>query len=313
MIFDPPTAADGNGRDADATDPGDYVNASEATDDCGAHDSSWHGTGVAGVIAANTNDGAWTAGIDWAARILPVRVLGKCGGYDSDIVDGIAWAAGLPVPGVPPNATPAQVINLSLGGEGACPAVYASVAAAAYGGGITRAIVAAAGNEQDDVSKHVPANCPGFYAIASTTNAGNLASYSNSGARIDLAAPGGTLNPRLAGANVLVLSNAGYTTPEKDSISTVGGTSMAAPMVSGTISLMLAVAPHLTFDQVHSILVSTVTPFPGGSDCTTDRCGAGIVNAEAAVRAALNFRRRPLRITKGCGGTRPQVPNPAGA
>ena len=211
MIFDPPTAADGNGRDADATDPGDFVNASEATDDCGAHDSSWHGTGVAGLIAANTNDGAWTAGIDWAARILPVRVLGKCGGIRLGYRPRHRVGRRTPVPGVPPNATPAQIINLSLGGEGACPAAYASVAAAAYGGGITRAIVAAAGNEQDDVSKHVPANCPGFYAIASTTNAGNLASYSNSGARIDLSAPGGTLNPRVAGANVLVLSNAGYT------------------------------------------------------------------------------------------------------
>ena len=127
MISDPGAAGDGNGRDDDASDPGDYVLPSEATAECGASNSSWHGTGVAGVIAANTNDGAWTAGIDWNANVLPVRVLGKCGGFDSDIVDGIAWAAGLPVPGVPANPTPAQVINLSLGGDRACPAYYLAV------------------------------------------------------------------------------------------------------------------------------------------------------------------------------------------
>ena len=286
MISDPDMAADGDGRDADASDPGDFVTASEATGDCPAHDSTWHGTSVAGIIGANTNDGGWTAGIDWAARILPVRVLGKCGGYDSDIADGIAWAAGLAVPGAPANPTPAHVINLSLGGIGSCPVIYASVAAAAYAQGVTRAIVAAAGNSTTDVAGATPANCPGFYAIASTTSTGGLALYSNFGAGIDLSAPGGTLNPRLPGANVTVLSNSGATTPEADSIADEGGTSFAAPMVSATISLMLAIAPNLTADQIHSILVTSAKPFPDGSSCTTDKCGAGIVDAGAAVRAA---------------------------
>ena len=112
------TANDGDGRDADASDPGDFVLGERGDDDCprivqrvarderGRHHRREHRTTA-----------IWTAGIDWAARILPVRVLGKCGGYDSDIVDGIAWAAGLDVPGVPANPTPAQVINMSLGGE----------------------------------------------------------------------------------------------------------------------------------------------------------------------------------------------------
>jgi serine protease len=286
MISDPGVAVDGDGRDADASDPGDYVSASEATADCGVRDSSWHGTSVAGIIGANTNDGAWTAGIDWAARVLPVRVLGKCGGYDSDIADGIAWAAGLAVPGAPANPTPAQVINLSLGGSGSCNPIYASAAAAAYAHGTTRAIVAAAGNSAADVADDTPANCPGFYAIASTTSSGGLASYSNFGTGIDLSAPGGTLNPRLAGSNVTVLTNSGPMTPVADSIANEGGTSFAAPMVAGTISLMLAVAPTLTPDQIHAILVTSVKPFPDGSDCTTDRCGAGILDAGAAVRAA---------------------------
>jgi serine protease len=287
MIGDPKTANDGNGRDADALDPGDWVSASEATGDCPAHNSSWHGTAVAGIVGANTNDGIWTAGIDWAAKILPVRVLGKCGGYDSDIIDAIAWAAGLAVPGVPVNPTPAQVINLSFGGDRQCPAIYPLVINAAYANGRTRAIVAAAGNEADDVANHAPANCPGVIAVASTiVISGNLARYSNFGPGITISAPGGTFVPSLPTQGALVLSNSGATTPLDDSFASEGGTSFSAPMVSGTISLMLSVAPSLTPDQIVSILTSTAKPFPAGSDCTTDRCGAGIVDAGAAVRAA---------------------------
>jgi serine protease len=287
MISDPVEANDGNGRDADASDPGDYVLAGEASGDCRASSSSWHGTGVAGVIAANVDDAAWTAGIDWNARILPLRVLGKCGGYDSDILDAIAWAAGLAVPGVPPNPTPAQVINLSLGGDQACPAYYPPVIAAAYAHGVTRAIVAAAGNESDDVAGHAPASCPGVIAVASTTTSnGALARYSNFGAGITISAPGGVYVPSLPSQGTLVLSNSGKTFPQDDTLANEGGTSFSAPMVSGTISLMLSVAPSLTPDQVVSILAATASPFPAGSTCTTAICGAGIVNAGAAVRAA---------------------------
>lgn len=288
MISDVFTANDGGARDDDATDPGDWVLASEATAGCLAHDSIWHGTSVAGIIGANTNDGAWTAGIDWNAKILPVRVIGKCGGFDSDLVDGIAWAAGLPVPGVPANPTPAQVINLSLGGTQSCPPAFPLVAAAAYAHGVTRAIVAAAGNESQDVSSDSPANCSGYYAIASTTRySGKLSNFSNFGAGITVSAPGGAANFRTPADSVLVLSNTGTTIPANDTVVSEGGTSFSAPMVAGTISLMLAVAPQLTPDQVHAIIVSTAKPFPATSDCTTDRCGAGIVDAGAAVRAAL--------------------------
>ena len=287
MISDPVVANDGDGRDADALDPGDWIAQSDQTGelaDCDIRSSTWHGTSVAGVIAANPDDHAWTAGIDWHARILPVRALGRCGGYDSDIVDAIAWAAGLPVPGAPPNPTPAQVINLSLGGTGGCPRAYVDAAAAAYAHGVTRAIVAAAGNDNEDVANHPPANCPGFYAIASTTASGSRAGYSNFGAGIDLSAAAGSLSSSLR--NIIVLSNVGATTPAGDSLRNEGGTSFAAPMVSATVSLMLSVAPNLTSDQVHSILVTTAQPFPGGSNCLTDGCGAGIVDAGAAVHAA---------------------------
>jgi hypothetical protein len=249
--------------------------------------SEWHGTGVAGIIGANTNDGIWTAGIDWNARLLPVRVIGKCGGRQSDVIDGIAWAAGLDVPGVPLNPTPAQVINVSLGGSGGCPAIYRGVAAAAFARGVTRAIVAAAGNEAQDVANDSPASCPGFLAIASTTGVGGkLAAFSNFGAGITVSAPGGSTNFRTPADSVIFLSNTGTTIPVADTITNVGGTSVSAPMVSGTVSLMLAVAPWLTPDQVRAILVDTAKPFPLTSDCTTDRCGAGILDAGAAVRAA---------------------------
>ena len=289
MISDPAVANDGDGRDPDASDPGDWLLAGEITGafaNCKFAWSSWHGTSVAGVIAANTDNHVWTAGIDWMARVLPVRALGKCGGYDSDIADGIAWAAGLSVPGVPPNSTPAQIINLSLGGKSSCSPIYPYVAAAAYSHGVTRAIVAAAGNDAEDVSGTAPANCPGYIAVASTSLAGNLAKYSNFGTGIDISAPGGTFNFSVQGEAIIALSNSGITVPADDSFRVVGGTSFSAPMVSGAISLMLAVAPYLTPDQIHSILVGTAKPFPDGSDCTTDRCGAGILDTGAAVRAA---------------------------
>ncbi len=130
FIADPKVANDGDGRDPDPSDPGDWITVADLADPafsgggCMVENSSWHGTGVAGVIAATGNNGIGNAGLDWSARIQAARVLGKCGGLDSDIVDGIAWAAGLPVPGVPANAHPAQVINLSLSGPGPCPQIY---------------------------------------------------------------------------------------------------------------------------------------------------------------------------------------------
>jgi len=287
MIFDPKSANDGDGRDPDPSDPGDFVLASEATSDCKQTFSTWHGTAVSGIIGANTDDGIWTAGIDWAAKILPVRVLGKCGGYDSDIVDGIAWASGLDVPGVPTNPTPAHVINLSLGGPEPCPPIYPLVMDAAYAHGVARAIVIAAGNDSTDVANASPASCRGAIAVASTTLAGNLAAYSNFGAGITLSAPGGSFAAGFG--SIIALSNTGATTPQDDAITHTGGTSLAAPMVSATVSLMLAVAPSLTPAQVRSILTSTAKPFPSGSDCTTSRCGAGIVNTDAAVRAAAGM------------------------
>ena len=199
FISDLFTANDGDLRDADASDPGSWTTQSDIFSSIHcfyAHvqNSSWHGTAVSGIIAANSNDGIWTAGIDWAARILPVRVLGKCGGWDSDVIDGIAWAAGLPVPGVPPNAHPAQVINLSFGTPQACTPAYQDAVDAALSHGVTRAIVAAAGNDNGGVGE--PANCDGVISVGATKVAGIRAPYSNFGPTLTISAPAGDdMNP----------------------------------------------------------------------------------------------------------------------
>jgi serine protease len=290
FVSDATMANDGDGRDADATDPGDWVTQADKDGpfrgaDCAIANSTWHGTAVAGVIGANGNDHAWTAGVDWSARILPVRVLGKCGGTFSDIIDGIAWAAGLPVPGAPTNTTPAQVINLSLGDDtaSACGAAAQSVIDAALAHGVTRAIVAAAGNDGANVAVHSPANCKGVISVGATTSTGNLAGYSNSGTTLTISAPGGQY-PQFDG--IYAPGNTGKTVASSDSILIYNGTSFSAPMVSGVVSLMLAVAPDLTASQVTSLLTSSATPFPPLSTCSASLCGAGIVNAQNAVRAA---------------------------
>jgi serine protease len=290
FISDPVIANDGDGRDPDASDPGDWVSQSDKSgplngQGCSIANSSWHGTAVSGVIGANGNDHVWTAGVNWSVRILPVRVLGKCGGSFSDILDGVAWAAGLDVPGAPTNTTPAQVINMSLGDASTslCGAAEQSVFDSALAHGVTRAIVIAAGNDSDNIANHVPANCSGIISVAATTSAGSLAAYSNYGETLTLSAPGGQY-PQSDGIYALV--DSGKTTPAGDSFTISDGTSFSAPMVSGVISLMLAVAPNLTADQVRSLLVSSAKPFPPLSTCSTSICGAGIVNAQAAVQAA---------------------------
>ena len=289
FISDPVVANDGDGRDADASDPGDWITRTDLTsshtfDGCAIENSSWHGTSIAGIIAANGNDGVWTAGIDWAAKILPVRVLGKCFGDDSDIIDGIAWAAGLPVPGVPANSTPAQIINLSLGDYNECAPAYQQVIASAFAHGVTRAIVAGAGNDRIDASYHTPSNCPGVIAVAATNSIGGKASYTNFGATITISAPGGDSFAGFDG--IELLTNLGAQAPTDDGVYLANGTSFSAPMVSGVVSLMLAAAPTLSASQVSALLASSAKPFPPGSTCTTVNCGAGIVDTHAAVQAA---------------------------
>lgn len=281
FINDTLVANDGGGRDADPSDPGDWItsaeNASGYFAGCGASDSSWHGSHVAGTIGAASNNNFGVAGINWVSKILPVRVLGKCGGYDSDILDGMKWAAGLSVTGVPANPNPAKVINLSLGGSGACDATQQSVINSIVAAGTT--VVVAAGNSNDDAAGYNPASCTNVVAVAATGQVGERAAYSNYGAVVDIAAPGGNMSFENDPAGVLSTLNAGTTSPGGDNYIYYHGTSMAAPHVAGIASLVMSLIPSATPAQVSQIMRNTVKAFPGGSTCNPSICGPGIASA----------------------------------
>ncbi|MEP7329591.1 MAG: S8 family serine peptidase [Betaproteobacteria bacterium] len=280
----------GNYRDADASDPGDWISADDrnglfASSECVIEDSTWHGTSVMGTIGAIADNGNDITGVDWKAKLVPVRVLGKCFGSDADIADGVAWAGGLNVPAAPVNANPAHVINLSLGGPGACQSFMQETVDKVFAHGVTRAIVASAGNQASG-AVHSPSSCNGVISVAASTFAGNRAGYSNFGPRMDIAAPGGN---GVAGSayNFLVLTNLGKTVPAAEGTQYFAGTSFSAPLVSGVAGLMLAVAPDLSPAQLRDLLKSSAKPFPAGSTCLEAGCGAGLLDAPAAVRAAL--------------------------
>ncbi|HJW46373.1 MAG TPA: S8 family peptidase, partial [Lysobacter sp.] len=231
FIGDTAVSNDGNGRDSDASDPGDWVTANQCGGTHAAQNSSWHGTHVAGTIAAVTNNAKGVAGVAYGAKIVPARVLGTCGGYDSDIADAITWASGGTVSGVPANANPAEVINLSLGGSGACGTTTQTAINGAVGRGTT--LVIAAGNDNVNVSNASPANCANVIAVGSITSTGARSSFSNYGTLIDIAAPG---------SNILSTLNAGTTTPGAETYASYNGTSMATPHVAGVVALIQAVA-----------------------------------------------------------------------
>ena len=282
------TGNDGNGRDNDARDPGDAVTASECGDGQ-ASNSSWHGTHVAGTIAAVTNNGTGVAGVAFGAKVVPVRVLGKCGGTTSDIADAIIWASGGTVSGVPANPNPATVINMSLGGGGACNQTTQNAINSARSRGTV--VVVAAGNSNANAANFNPASCQGVITVAAVGRNGGKASYSNFGAVVDVAGPGGSGS---GANNILSTLNAGTSAPGADSYQFYAGTSMATPHVAGVVALMLSRNNQLTPDLVETRLKSSTRTF--AASCS--QCGTGIVNALAAVTAA------------GSGSTTPTDPPP---
>lgn len=295
FISDALVANDGDGRDDDPNDEGDWVNAGDCGDGVPTQNqpSSWHGTHIAGTIAARTNNEVGVAGIAWNAKILPVRVAGKCGAYVSDIVDGMRWAVGLDVEGVPHNPNPAQILNLSLGTTGRCTPTFTEAIDAVRARGVT--IVAAAGNENEDAGLHSPASCPGVISVAATRRDGGRAYYSNFGPTVDVSAPGGELfdsafRVGTASNGVLSTLNSGQTEPGTDTYDFYQGTSMATPHVAGVAALLYAVNPDLDPEKVESILKKTARSFPliSGNQCDSTRCGAGIIDAAAAVQEAVN-------------------------
>ena len=282
---------DGDGWDSDETDLGDWSESDDPLYTCTVGDpfksSSWHGTHVSGIIAANADNSVGIAGVAPNVRVQHVRVLGTCGGRTSDEAVAIRWAAGLPVDGVPLNPTPAKVINLSLGSQTACAAVEQAAIDEAVAAGVT--VVVAAGNAGLDLDTNdfAPSKCANVISVAALRFDGSRASYTNYGSSIDVAAPGGP-------GGILSLQNGGTRTA--DSSWTYGykqGTSMSTPIVSGIAALVLSVNPNLTPAQVESIIESSARPFPTGvsTPCSSNpsdtfHCGTGIADAGAALRLA---------------------------
>ncbi|WP_053667804.1 S8 family peptidase [Streptomyces sp. NRRL B-1140] len=279
FISDTAVSVDGNGRDSNPADPGDWYNDNECGQGIAASTSSWHGTHVAGTIAAATNNGKGVAGIAYGAKISPLRVLGKCGGYDSDIIDAITWASGGTVSGVPANTNVAKVINMSLGGGGACSSATQSAINGAVNRGTT--VVVAAGNENQNVSNASPANCSNVIAVAATNRAGSRASYSNYGSLVDIAAPGGETRTSTANG-ILSTLNSGTKTPSSENYAYYQGTSMATPHVAGLAALMKSANSALTPAQIESAIKANSRPLPG---TCSGGCGAGLADAAKTVQA----------------------------
>lgn len=298
FISDPVIANDGDGRDPDPSDPGDWVPVDLSTEppfsDTGCQEptSSFHGTHVAGTVAAVTGNGVGGAG-SAPVRIQALRTLGRCGGWTSDIAAAIIWAAGGIVPGTPPNPTPASVINMSLGGESpTCDAAWGDAIDYATSRGTSIAV--AAGNSNAGAQMESPANCPGVVAVAATDEYGARALFSSYGPVVDIAAPG---------VRILSTVNLGPTTPSAPGYDYSSGTSMATPHVAGAMALLLAARPGLAPVAVEAALKASATPFKRSGrelamiygppslspafDCVgDDSCGAGYLNTAALLGVA---------------------------
>ncbi len=332
FVKDTDTAGDGDGRDADPGDPGDFTTAGQCAPGDAAEDSSWHGTFIAGLLTATTDNAIGIAAVAPNARVLVARALGRCGGLTSDIVDAMTWAAGLPVPNVPANAHPARVVNLSLGGTiaandkpDACSAPEQAAVSALRAANVV--VVAATGNDGATIIAS-PGNCTGVIAVTGHSVEGDNAYYANVGNSgttpvtntTTISAPGGgcgnqsydgsqpsgstCLATGISGANQYVIStiNKGTTTPvttNGDTYAGYAGTSMATPHVAGIAALLLSNNPTLPPDTVAELMTTTARPFPANTYCQRvampgqpNPCGAGMVDASAAMTELL--ARKPL-------------------
>ncbi|HEV8553425.1 MAG TPA: S8 family peptidase [Casimicrobiaceae bacterium] len=295
LISNPASARDGNGPDPDASDMGDWSEIGQCAPGAPFRPSSWHGSHVAGILGAGSNNGYGIAGVAWGAKILPVRVLGTCGGTISDIINGMYWAAGLPVPGIPTNPNPARIINMSLGSrvpQPTCSSAYqAAVQAISAVGSI---VVAAAGNNAltgiGEAGFYEPSGCPGVVTIAATNHLGFRSSYSDYSYEfvVAISAPGGD-GSYYHDTTVDIYStvDSGLREPQGPAGAYYHGTSQATPHVSGTLALMLSANPALTNKQLYMTLLETARDFNSTSVCYRNTlCGGGVVSAHAAVLRA---------------------------
>ena len=327
LVSDPVYSNDPNEpghRDNDPTDTGDWVDSADLQkpgyEGCKVEDSSWHGTVIAGMLAANSNNGVGGASMNWFAPVLVVRVAAKCGADAVDIIDGIRWVAGLPdvcvrsdADGVCQDVAPtlsqprARIINISFGGTGSCnssDAPYQPAIDAARARGVV--IVAAAGNENAAPTR--PAKCTGVIGVAALNRNGLKATYSNFGPTLAVATVGGDNHipgddrwAQVADSGLLSVWNSGVTTPGSSDYADYFGTSFSTPIVAGAISLMLSLNPDLTATQIEQGLRASARPHatspvpgvgvcsdanPGRCLCTAATCGAGILDVDEALRYA---------------------------
>jgi len=268
------------GWDSNPSDPGDWANYDP---------SSWHGTHVAGTIAAQANNTIGVAGVAPLAKIQPIRALSFSGGTTSDIVAAITWASGGSISGVPSNATPADVINLSLGGysPSGCSSYWQTAIDGAVGRGSV--VVVSAGNSNDNAAYYSPANCDNVITVGASTSAGVRSSFSNYGNDVEISAPG---------SSILSTMNSGSTIPSTATYTMYSGTSMAAPHVSGIAALIKERDPTMTPANVLAQIQATSMSFPvtgSGFDCTTSTCGAGLAQASGApVLTGLSSEAGPV-------------------
>ncbi len=321
------TSKDGDGYDAIAADEGDGITDAETNDftglfyhcttpdDAGVYTqetSSWHGTQVSGIIGAVANNGVGMSGAARNVKVLPVRVLAKCGGWDSDITAGMLWAAGVHVDGVPDNGTPAKVLNLSLGGAGSCSPLYTDIVGQVNARGAV--VVASAGNSAGHAVSE-PANCAGVIGVAGLRHQGDKVGFSDIGPEISISAPAGNcvnLDPAQPCLYpILTSSNSGAFNPVAgaggaiytDAYNATLGTSFSAPLVAATAAMMMSVRQDLSPTEVRRFLRDTARAFPrvvttdcraptasdqGECNCTTTTCGAGMLDATDAVTAAAS-------------------------
>ncbi|MEM7017339.1 MAG: S8 family peptidase, partial [Pseudomonadota bacterium] len=279
FIADPNIALDGSGIDSNPDDPGDQSSSG----------SSFHGTHVAGIVAAATNNGSGVAGSGWDTRIMPLRVLGRGGsGSDFDIEQALRFAAGLPNDSGTVPTQRADVINMSLGGT-SISGTFQGVVNQVRNNGVI--IVAASGNDGGAIT-HFPASLNGVISVSAVTIARQRAFYSNFNNAVDIAAPGGD-NGDLNGDGVIdgVVSTLGD--DRQGSIRFISapsfGTSMATPHVAGVIALMKAVNSRLSPSDVDSLLSNGMMTTELGPSGRDNEFGHGLLDAHEAVLSSLNM------------------------
>ena len=266
-----------------ASDPGDGTSDNECGPGVPGQPSFFHGTFVSGLIAADTNNDLGIAGVNWGAMLLPVRVLGPCGGTFDQILAGVLWATGAPVAGAPLNPNPARVLNMSLGGKTPCPQSLQDGINTALAQGVVIAV--AAGNSSEDASNSAPANCSGVITVGASTRQGDITSYSNFGTRIDVSAPGGD---GVVADWILSTGNDGTGAPGNPDYEFAVGTSFAAPHVAGTASLMIARNANLTPGRIQDIITGATRDFAVGTACSrSGLCGSGLLDASLALQSTF--------------------------